>query len=41
MENTCKKCLCSTCKNYNCPVPCKAHIPCDFPVTKCKDYIKK
>ena len=34
-KKTCKDCQCAGCVNKKCPVPCKAHIPCDNPVTKC------
>ena len=34
-KTTCSRCQCSQCKNENCEVPCRAHVPCDSPVTKC------
>jgi len=33
----CHDCQCFWCDNPDCPIPCKAHIPCDSPVIKCKD----
>ena len=35
--NPCKACLCRDCRNWDCPVKCRAFLPCDAPVTKCQE----
>ncbi len=34
---TCKSCQCAGCKNDLCPVPCRANVPCEAPVTRCPE----
>jgi len=40
-RDTCKSCQCSTCTNKECPVPCKAHIPCMAAVVNCGEHKTK
>ena len=39
-RKTCQICQCTNCQNDDCPIKCKANIPCLAPVTNCVDNIE-